>query len=294
VAQELAQAHGDLQLELNVVNGRAAAALHRGETARATSLWEEALSRANASGRTLRRTGLLHNLALAYLLGGDLPKARATHAEALELARSLGNSDMVSYAMLLLTELQIAEGNPAEAHATLEAVASTALNSVDESLAADVAAIAGSLANTVGKYEIGAKLLGLSKHRRAAMGYADPLVSDAVEQAQRAKMHAALGGDAVQKAMAEGADLSNDDVLAMIRDLTPASYSAKAASDHGLTERELDVLRQLGSGATNQEIADRLFISARTVQTHVANILAKLNVPSRAAAASLAEREGLI
>jgi len=63
---------------------------------------------------------------------------------------------------------------------------------------------------------------------------------------------------------------------------------------HGLTAREFDVLRLLGSGETNHEIAVRLFISPRTVQSHVANILAKLGASTRAAAVSLAAQEGLV
>ncbi|MCC6944432.1 MAG: helix-turn-helix transcriptional regulator [Thermomicrobiales bacterium] len=62
---------------------------------------------------------------------------------------------------------------------------------------------------------------------------------------------------------------------------------------HGLTSRELEVLRQLVQGKTNPEIADELFISERTVQTHVARILQKLGVSSRSAAAVAAVREGI-
>jgi two-component system, NarL family, response regulator LiaR len=61
-----------------------------------------------------------------------------------------------------------------------------------------------------------------------------------------------------------------------------------------VTPRELDVLRLLADGLTDQQIADQLFLSKRTVSTHVANILNKLDVDSRTAAASVAIRQGLI
>lgn len=60
-----------------------------------------------------------------------------------------------------------------------------------------------------------------------------------------------------------------------------------------LSVREVQVLAELTRGRTNREIADRLFISARTVSTHIEHILAKLDVPNRAAAAGRAAGWGL-
>jgi NarL family two-component system response regulator LiaR len=60
-----------------------------------------------------------------------------------------------------------------------------------------------------------------------------------------------------------------------------------------LTERELEVLQFIAQGLTNQEIADRLFVSERTVRAHVSNILGKLHLANRTQAALYALREGL-
>jgi DNA-binding NarL/FixJ family response regulator len=60
-----------------------------------------------------------------------------------------------------------------------------------------------------------------------------------------------------------------------------------------LSPRELEVLGLIAEGLTNQQIAQRLVLSKHTVNRHVANILSKLMVRSRAAAASLAARHGL-
>jgi DNA-binding NarL/FixJ family response regulator len=60
-----------------------------------------------------------------------------------------------------------------------------------------------------------------------------------------------------------------------------------------LSPRELEVLSLVAEGRTNHEIAERLVLSEHTVNRHVANILRKLGLPSRAAAASLAGRHGL-
>jgi DNA-binding NarL/FixJ family response regulator len=61
-----------------------------------------------------------------------------------------------------------------------------------------------------------------------------------------------------------------------------------------LTPREMQVLHLVAMGETDQGIADRLFVSRRTINSHVANILAKLDVPSRRAAVITAARIGLL
>lgn len=61
-----------------------------------------------------------------------------------------------------------------------------------------------------------------------------------------------------------------------------------------LTRRELDVLQQVAEGRTNAEVAVRLHLSEHTVKRHIANILTKLDLPSRAAAVARAVREGLL
>lgn len=61
-----------------------------------------------------------------------------------------------------------------------------------------------------------------------------------------------------------------------------------------LTPRELEVLQLLAEGLTNQEVGGRLGLSARTVKTHVQNLLSKLDVPDRTGAVARAFRLGLI
>ncbi len=73
-----------------------------------------------------------------------------------------------------------------------------------------------------------------------------------------------------------------------------ASQPARApAYPDGLTQREVEVLRLVAAGKSNPEIGEELFISARTVTTHVSNILNKINAANRAEAAAYASRNGL-
>ena len=66
------------------------------------------------------------------------------------------------------------------------------------------------------------------------------------------------------------------------------------ANPAGLTARELEVLALLADGLTNAQLADRLFLSAKTVDHHVSSVLRKLGAPNRAAAAAAARQRGLL
>jgi DNA-binding NarL/FixJ family response regulator len=74
-------------------------------------------------------------------------------------------------------------------------------------------------------------------------------------------------------------------------DLSP---SLEADRGHGLTPRELEVLRLVATGMTNQAIADELHLAVKTVDRHVANILTKLGVPTRTAATAFAYEHDLV
>ena len=70
--------------------------------------------------------------------------------------------------------------------------------------------------------------------------------------------------------------------------------SPQAAAVHGLTQRELQVLRLVARGATNKSIAAELVLSERTIDRHVSNIFAKLRVSSRASATAYAYEHDLV
>ncbi|HET9314465.1 MAG TPA: response regulator transcription factor, partial [Vicinamibacteria bacterium] len=75
---------------------------------------------------------------------------------------------------------------------------------------------------------------------------------------------------------------------------SPATAPPAARDRNGLTPREVEVLRLISDGLSNQAIAERLFISEHTVHRHVANVLGKLDVSSRSAAVAQAGRLGLL
>ena len=79
--------------------------------------------------------------------------------------------------------------------------------------------------------------------------------------------------------------------LTRVSSLTP---SAVRSDTHGLSERELEVLRLVAAGKTNREIASALVVSQHTVARHVQNIFGKLGVSSRTAATAFAFEHELV
>jgi NarL family two-component system response regulator LiaR len=77
----------------------------------------------------------------------------------------------------------------------------------------------------------------------------------------------------------------------VLHELTRPAERAKATD--AITDRELEVLKLIARGLSNQEIADRLVITEATVRAHVSNILGKLHLASRTQAALYALKEGL-
>ena len=78
--------------------------------------------------------------------------------------------------------------------------------------------------------------------------------------------------------------------------LTPKALSVLSGrrAETPLTERELEVLREVAAGGTNREAASRLFISETTLKTHLSRVFDKLGVGDRAAAVRVAYDRGLL
>jgi DNA-binding CsgD family transcriptional regulator len=108
---------------------------------------------------------------------------------------------------------------------------------------------------------------------------------------QIARACSALGDD---EAAALELDAARDGYRALGAAPDLARLDPRRGARHGLTPRELEVLRLVAAGRSNREIAVKLVISEHTVARHVQNILAKLDVSSRTAAASFAFEHELV
>jgi DNA-binding NarL/FixJ family response regulator len=148
---------------------------------------------------------------------------------------------------------------------------------------------------------------GIETTRRIREGYGDVEVVVLTSFGEEERVHAALragasgfllkDADADEVAVAVRAAHRGEVQLdAAIAGRLTASLRSGAPDDAGndLTSRERQVLRLLGAGEANKQIAADLGISERTARTHVSNILSKLHLNSRTQAALWAAREGLV
>jgi DNA-binding CsgD family transcriptional regulator len=112
-----------------------------------------------------------------------------------------------------------------------------------------------------------------------------------------ASLRSVLGDATFAMLHADGQIMSNSTAIQAIRDECTATGQDPVVHQtdplHALTRRERDVLALLREHYTDREIADFLFLSRRTVSSHVASILHKLGVANRKGAAAIAARQGL-
>ncbi|MFE6735863.1 LuxR C-terminal-related transcriptional regulator [Microbacterium sp. NPDC057650] len=286
--------------------------------------WAAALDAADGVCRTEERKDTLGNawyrLGELHRVAGRAEPARDAYRRAAALGREVqpGLALVHRDAGELETAwagLDRARGAAREPAVRAELLAAAVLVALDRRRQADAAAAADELRSLAA----GGDLLYL----RALASHADGLVAlaagadaqtplraawaawrrlDAPYEAALARM--ALGRAARDAGDEEGAQLEFDaartvlDALGAIPDLARLERIAAAAGStapvRGLSPREREVLDLVAHGWSNRRIAERLFLSERTVARHVGNILAKLGVPSRSAATAYAFEHGLV
>jgi DNA-binding CsgD family transcriptional regulator len=236
--------------------------------------------------------GARRSLARVALARGDLALAGDLGRLCLE-STPPSDPDCASV-LALLVEVQLARGDLAAAEETLEQLAVLAADRGDDRTRA-VARLAGGTVRAARGDE----------HARADFQAALELFSVlglALEAAQaRVALARALASPAPAAAVVEarhaletferlGASRDADAAAGLLRELGAPGRTFPRG--HGaLTRRETEVLSLLAEGCSNAEIAQRLYISRRTAEHHVAHILSKLGLRNRAEAAAYALRE---
>jgi len=291
---ELQAAAGDLATTKPAMLGQAMARLgelrlRQGRLEEAAGLFEQGGSYPAAS---LGRTALM-------LESGD---ARGAAAEAERLLRQLQPEDRTGRAALveLAVRARAGSGDLEEAAARLAELEGIAADVGTDPLKASAAAARAATASARGDHraairclEEAADLYARSgapyEENRARLELAAALAR--VGERGRAEREVAEGTEALRRLGAARAAAQGDALAAGLASLAPA---APPASEAPLTRRQIEILRLVAQGASNAEIARRLALSEHTVKRHVANLLTRLGLKTRAAAAVQASKLGLL
>jgi LuxR family maltose regulon positive regulatory protein len=235
---------------------RARLALGRGESLRAVELLERVL-RQMPEHRKLDRFPALELLVRARIARGELDEAASTLEALREVERLVGTAPLRAYADLAEGMLTAAGGDHGHARPLLE----DAVDRFQRSGAPFEAAQA--------RLELATSLVALGR-------------TDAAEREAAAALTCLLE---------LGADTEAGRAERVLGAVTRGGGRTMLPE---VTAREREVLRLLAEGLTNRQISDRLVVSEHTVHRHVTNILRKLDLPSRTAAAAHAVRAGLL
>jgi non-specific serine/threonine protein kinase len=270
--------------------------LAKGNLSAAQRLYEEELAAYRAADHPPAIGAAWLNLGRVAAALGEVERARTLLAEARAVAQGSGGDWDLALIDLYLGRLAQLCGDLKCAHRHyLEALLLTR-DPVDPVLVArSLEGLAG-IAAAWGAAARGARLLGAAETLRAEAG--QPLVSEdyPTYDGALAAGRRALATQVFEEAVAMGRTLPIESAIAEALAIEPPA-AVVAPPDplagFGLTRREREVLSLLADGCSTNEIAAALFISPKTAGVHVANLLGKLGVPSRAAAVAFAHRHGL-
>jgi predicted ATPase/DNA-binding CsgD family transcriptional regulator len=275
------------------------AAEDRGEFPRASALLSEALDLFRGLGERSWVAFVLNALGVVAYEEGDGDHATALFEEALANFRAVGEMHGTGFALTNLGKVALARHDVAKAAAYYrESLALRREYGEQVGVAGGLRGLAMIAAHD-GQFERAARLFGAAEALREAIGLPPPRHHARYEESVAAT-RAALGEEQLLATWRAGRQLPLAEAVAEAVALTPkavpiASVVAEClpSNRYGLTPRERDVLRLIVAGKSDQQIADALFVSRRTANTHVSHIYAKLGVAKRSEAVGIAVRDGL-
>jgi predicted ATPase/DNA-binding CsgD family transcriptional regulator len=287
------RAQGDALGEFDALSLLGMVAEDRGAFARARSLHEASLDLIRPLDVPLATAWALRQVGWTAYRVGDLAVAEAQAEEALAIFRREGSTRFAAMVQTDLAAIAFARGEFARAATLWLDRLGLTWNAWDFRWSLEGFA---EIAVAVGEMTRAARLFGAAEALRERLGV-EPVPGLLPDYERNVvAIRSALGEAAFREAWEEGRRLSPEAAKVEAELVAEQAYvpPRPEKSVHNLSPRELDVLRLLAQGRSNREIADDLYISVATVKRHVYQVLAKLDQPSRTAAALYAVGHRLV
>ena len=285
-----ARASGNGALTARTLSAVGMALLDQGRVNQGAAYLEQAAALARDAGG-VPFVVTLENLWLARCVQGRLWEAQAVAEEGLRLSRSLGFGNGELFLLVLLAATLVLRGDAARARPLAEqALRGFQAEGHTHGMAFALAALAG-VAAVVGHAARAARIVGA---QQALLDRVDGRLPTAAAQTVETVVgpaRRALGEAAWAAARAAGAALPLEQAVAEALAFADEVAASGAALDPScLSPREREVVALVAHGLTNRQIGAALGIAERTAETHVAHILHKLGLTSRAEIAAWAAR----
>jgi predicted ATPase/class 3 adenylate cyclase/DNA-binding CsgD family transcriptional regulator len=312
VADEAEAAHDEIW-RADSLAGRGIALAYQGDTAAARAAADAAIEAAAELGG-IKAGAAYGALALAALAAGDVPMAQdATEAawqhmsalpqttalqRVLSAQAALAGGDLVaarqraddavstttgaslSYALTARARVAIAQGEPEQGERDAHDALARAAEVEAYLFIPDTLECLATLASDAGSHGEAARLFGAAEAVRLRIGAVRFKIYAAGYEASVAALRKSMGNDEFDTAWAEGAALSTEEAIAYAQ-RGRGERKRPASGWASLTPTERDVVRLVSEGLANNDIATRLFVSPRTVQSHLTHVYSKLGLTSR-------------